>query len=353
MPRKEKLDRYVTPYTDSRGKRRYRFRRMGFDTHLPPPTDPEYRDAYEAALHGCKVIVRPVRSGTVEDMMRRYYSSIAFENVGDTRKKNLRSILEPFREEYRDFMVRDFTTPIIEGVLQDRAVETFDEKGRKRGGTSAANNLAEALNRVFKLAVKWEMTGANPVEGAERPKHRGKGYHTWSRAEQAQYRSTHPIGTMPRAAMEIMLWTMARRGDAIRLGDKNLIDGRVYFTANKTDKDASLLAVEPMLEAVNAIHDGEGPWIKTAYGKPFTDGGFGNWFKKQCVRAGLPHCTAHGLRKALATMGADAGATNQQLKALGQWSGDAEVATYTFAANQAAMADQVLRTILEREGNID
>lgn len=353
MPRREKLDKYVTPYTDVRGKRRYRFRRMGFDTHVPAPTDPQYKEAYEAAMQGCKVIVRPARDGSVEDMIRRYYDSVAFANVSEVRRKNLRSILEPFREEYRDFMVRDFTNVEIEQILQDKTVETFDEKGRKRGGTSAANNLAEALNKVFKLAVKWDLADINPVEGADRPKHKGEGYHPWNRAEVAQYREAHPIGTMPRAAMEIMLWTMARRGDAIRLGDKNLIGGRVFFTANKTDKDASLMAAPPMLEAVEAAYDGQGTWIKTAYGKPFSDGGFGNWFKKQCLKADLPHCTAHGLRKALAIMGAEAGATNQQLKALGQWSGDAEVATYTFAANQAVLADQILRTILERETNID
>jgi hypothetical protein len=67
--------------------------------------------------------------------------------------------------------------------------------------------------------------------------------------------------------------------------------------------------------------------LVTAYGKPFTAAGFGNWFGDKCRAAGLPRCTAHGLRKALARRAADQGVQQQGLKALGQWSNDREVAT--------------------------
>lgn len=33
------------------------------------------------------------------------------------------------------------------------------------------------------------------------------------------------------------------------------------------------------------------------YGKPFSKGGFSNWFRERCDEAGLKHCTAHGLRR--------------------------------------------------------
>jgi hypothetical protein len=94
--------------------------------------------------------------------------------------------------------------------------------------------------------------------------------------------------------------------------------------------------------------------LVTEYGKPFTVGGFGNWFKDKCVKAALPHCSLHGLRKALARRAADQGASNQELKALGQWSGDREVATYVEGANRKRLAANALDAVIawEREANI-
>lgn len=43
------------------------------------------------------------------------------------------------------------------------------------------------------------------------------------------------------------------------------------------------------------------PFLRTSYGKPFTSGGFYNWFRERCeaagIRAGL---SPHGLRKTAA-----------------------------------------------------
>jgi integrase len=56
-------------------------------------------------------------------------------------------------------------------------------------------------------------------------------------------------------------------------------------------------------------------FLVTAYGKPFTAAGFGMRFREWCNAAGLPHCSAHGLRKAAATLLAERGASEKQLNA--------------------------------------
>jgi hypothetical protein len=38
-------------------------------------------------------------------------------------------------------------------------------------------------------------------------------------------------------------------------------------------------------------------FLTTAYGKPFSALGFGNRFREWCNKAGVKHCSAHGLRK--------------------------------------------------------
>jgi len=65
--------------------------------------------------------------------------------------------------------------------------------------------------------------------------------------------------------------------------------------------------------------DGHLAYLVTEFGKPFTANEFGNWFRKRCDEAGLPQCSAHGLRKAGATIAANTGATEHQLMAIYGW----------------------------------
>jgi integrase len=54
--------------------------------------------------------------------------------------------------------------------------------------------------------------------------------------------------------------------------------------------------------------------------------------------AGLPNCTAHGLRKIGATMCAEKGATEHQLMAIFDWSTPQQAAIYTRAASRRHLA---------------
>ncbi len=69
---------------------------------------------------------------------------------------------------------------------------------------------------------------------------------------------------------------------------------------------------------------------------------FGNWFRERCVEAGLPHCTAHGLRKAGARRLAEAGATENELAAFLAHSSTREAARYTAAANRSKLTDSAM-----------
>ena len=56
-------------------------------------------------------------------------------------------------------------------------------------------------------------------------------------------------------------------------------------------------------------------FLITERGAPFTSAGFGNWFRDRCNLAGLPQCSAHGLRKAHVVRRANSGASAEQLMA--------------------------------------
>src|SRR5262249_30834762 len=90
---------------------------------------------------------------------------------------------------------------------------------------------------------------------------------------------------------------------------------------------------------------GDLTYLVTEYSKPFTPSGFGNWFRERCDEAGLPHCSAHGLRKAGAIKAAENGATDRQLMALYDWTSERQANVYTAAANKKRLAAEAARLI--------
>ncbi len=86
-------------------------------------------------------------------------------------------------------------------------------------------------------------------------------------------------------------------------------------------------------------------FMSTEYGKPFTANGFGNKFKDWCRQADLPHCSAHGVRKATATALAEAGATSHQIMSVTGHQTLEEVERYTRAANRRLGANDAMKKL--------
>ncbi len=347
MPRKRALDPYVTAAVDRHGKERFRFRKGGMDFYISPPGSKAYKEQYAKALEGLAPAKQSnVKPRTVEDLIQRFYRSPRFNKGGDKWQATVRGVLEPFREEFADDRVENFDFEHIEVILGRAVKQEVNDKGRKRGGTFAATRLHEQLKRLFAYAMRLKWIAANPVTEAELPvAHKVKGFHSWTEAEIAKFQARHPIGTKARLAMEIAMWTGLRRSDVAQLGPQHLVGGRIVTIAAKTMKPVNVVAAPPLLEAIEATPTGETTFLVTQHGKPFAPAGFGNWFRDRCNEAGLPHCSIHGLRKALTRRGADLGLSQQQLKALGQWSGDSEVAVYAADADQKVLADSAILAV--------
>jgi integrase len=352
MARKRKLDKYVTPIVDRHGKERFRFRRNGFSAYLPSPIDKGYRAAYDEAnlkALGSIPLAPRAKAGSINDLLPRFYESPKFKKGGYDWRRTRRQILEAFREEYGDDPVAAFRPKDIDAILASKM-----EKNGGKGGTHAAKRLREQLDLLFRFAVRQEWIRSNPVEHAEQVEHVKVGFYAWTEEDIAQYRQHWPMGTKQRLALELLLWTGVRRGDARLLPPPR--NGRIVGKAGKTGKTFNLPVAAPLAAAIEAMPAvGLTTLLVTDYGKPFTAAGFGNWFREQCRKAGLERCTAHGLRKALARRAADQGVQQQGLKALGQWSGDREVAVYVAGANQRKLAEGALEAVLawEQGGNND
>jgi integrase len=124
----------------------------------------------------------------------------------------------------------------------------------------------------------------------------------------------------------------------------------IAFTQHKNRNKSPVtltIRVLPELEHLLA----EGPtgalsFLETQFGKPFTANGFGDWFRRRCNEAGLPHCSAHGLRKAGATIAADNGATAHQLMAIFGWTTLKQAELYTKKADQKRLAGVATRLLV-------
>jgi integrase len=131
----------------------------------------------------------------------------------------------------------------------------------------------------------------------------------------------------------------------IRMGRQHVEDGRIRIRQQKTGK-ALMVPIAPQLKAVlDAVPPGQMTFLVTEFGKPFTAAGFGNWFRERCNEAGLPQCSAHGLRKAMSRRLAELGASHSQGKALTGHVTDKEFSRYAADADQVALADQAMANL--------
>lgn len=220
---------------------------------------------------------------------------------------------------------------------------------RKGTGLPAAANLrVKAIGNVFAWALENEVPGVsmNPARDVARFKGNSTGYHTWTPAEVEQYEQHHAVGSKARLALALFMYTGARRSDIVRLGKQHARNRWFRFKQHKNRNRHPVEVEIPILDELQAIIDasptGDLTYLVTSHGRPYSIAGFGNKFREWCNEAGLPHCSAHGLRKAGATCAAENGATDNQLMAIFGWSTIQEAQRYTRSARRKKMAGDAM-----------
>ncbi len=341
MPRKKWLPDNVTDYTDRHGKVRYRYRKTGRKTHCfkSEPGTPEFMAEYRAACGEPLVPVVAYAAYTYDALIVDFYGSSRWVQSKASTQKTYSGIIEKFRAKNGHKDVRKVQTGNIEKLIVS-----------KKDTPAAANNLRKALRRLHRHAVKLGWRTDNPVDATDGFKP-GKGFHCWTEEELSAFNNRWPIGTKERLAKELLLATALRKSDVLTVGPKHRVGDRLALHHEKNDSDTSIPMGAALLAAMDAYETSGATYMQTQFGKQYTPGGFFNWFKRACVKAGIPHCSPHGLRKAMSRRLAESGATVMEGRAITGHKTDKEFMKYAESANRSLMADNALANLDKRFAN--
>ena len=226
-------------------------------------------------------------------------------------------------------------------------------RDRKAAFPAAANNRLKYLSAMFAWAIEAGHLQRNPARDVKRLKYASDGFHTWTEEEVRQFETRHPQGSKASLALALLLYTGVRRGDVVLLGRQHIQGQTLRFVPSKTRYKSvealELPILEELAQELKFAPKGSLTFLLTEYGKPFVKEGFGNWFRKRCDEAGLPQCSAHGLRKAGATRAAENGATDRQLMAIFGWTTAVQASTYTKKASKKRLAKDAGRLLRRNE----
>jgi integrase len=324
---------YIHRFRDRRGVVRHYFRRHGQRVPLPgAPGSAEFMAAYEQDLAGVTP-AEPGKSrevpGSFSALVAEYYRSAAFRGLAEETKRTYRNIIERFRATHG-------TKPVA--LLEARHIRKMVDE--RADTPAAANGLLKMLKVLMRHAVEYGWRKDDPTAAVRRMRYRSAGHTTWSEADIAAFEKAHPSGTRARLALALLLYTGARRSDAVRFGRQHVQGDRIEWRQGKTGGTVSLPIHHELRAELAALPRDQLTFLVTRDGVPFTSTGFFNWFVECAKDAGLDKgLSPHGLRKAFARRIAEGGGTSHQLMSATGHTSLKEVERYTRDANKRKLAD--------------
>lgn len=316
-----------------------------------PEGSPEFLRAFVLASQGKKADGEPVAPaapqlskpapGTLRDLIVRYYAAPEYYRALDPRTQHTRKLildklcLAGGVDGKKPYGKRDFTG------IKARHIRAIRDENADR--PEAANGILKSLRQVFGWAIEAGIPGVelNPAREVKNLRSTGDGYLSWTIDDVEKFEKHFAIGTMPRLALALLLYTGQRRSDIVLFGPGHVKDEWIVFTQFKNRNRNPVTLAIPILPALREVIEATEPkgetFILSKYGTPFKAESFGNWFRDRCVDAGVPG-RAHGLRKAAASRLAELGCSDREIMAITGHTTSKEVDRYTKGARQRVLA---------------
>lgn len=305
--------------------------------HGEPGSD-AWVQQYKSVLKGDHIAVEGEPTGSLGWLIRLYYESPEWKRLSEITRKSQRRIYEGIRTASGDMMLSEISAANIRAGRDARA-ET----------PSAANTRLKRLVTLFNWGLEAGHCTHNPARDVKKLKTPNTGgFHTWTVEECLAFEARHPLGTKARTAYALTLYLGLRRQDIPRLGPQHrTADGFMRIQRRKKRGEYAppqeVWICDLLAEALDAAEVTGLTYLQTEYGKPFSVAGLGNKFRDWCDEAGLPGCTAHGLRKAVAARMREAGCSIGDIQSVTDHDTSAEVDRYTRDAGRKEASKRALQ----------
>jgi hypothetical protein len=215
--------KFVKAYVDRHGKTRHYFRKPGCKSVALPGLvgSDEFMAAYAAAAANTprvEVAARQTRAGSISAMVIGYLGSADFHNLAPASQHQYRRILEGLRRDCGELGMATLARKHVVRMLDARAETPV-----------AARDFLRCLRLLVRYAISIGVRQDDPTAGVRVKMPKSDGFHTWTDEEIAAFKSSYPIGTRPRLALELLLNIAARCADVVRVGRGNVRNGVLHL----------------------------------------------------------------------------------------------------------------------------
>lgn len=282
-----------------------------------------------------------------------YLASDPYRALDETTRAKRRQIidsmlLEPLADDDpRLFAAMPLIALTVENieVLRDRKKET----------PFAADERLKVLRQVFETTRTGK--DGKPVAIARmnvaklvRPfRKKTQGHHTILAEEIERFIRHHGVGSKATKAIALLMYTGVRVSDLARIGPQHRRGETFRFIVYKNRNRAPTtleIPVHPILDRILEMHPVTGmAYMMTEYGRAYSIKGLSQRIAAWFEQAGLPHCTAHTVRKGLATTLAESEATDAMLDGFFGWKDGKTSKIYTARKQQSKLARQAVARI--------
>jgi len=322
------------------------------------PGEPGFHDHYYAARSGEKLqTVKPIQveRGTLDALCDAFIEWMEEQVKAGTlspltlsgRKTGLKHACETRNPKGRRIGSVDADLP------EEAFVYIQDGFG---GRTGAADTCIKALRAAYKWGSKRGYPKNSEVFGVERVHKSGGGAVSWTAQDVQKFLEAHGPGTMARLWFCLAYATHSRIGDAPTMGPTNEADyeGVRFIEWQPSKKGSAFVSIpmEDILVEELKLHDERETYLVTEHGRPFaSSGSLDNRVRKWIISAGLCEAVVdekgkpvldkkgkpkfratrsqHGIRKGVAELMAESGASEFEIMSQFGWTEAKTAAIYT------------------------
>jgi integrase len=273
---------------------------------------------------------RSYGAGSFGALIADYLRSANFKEVKASTQAEYRRVLEGLQRLHGD-------KPVAQ--LQRRHVcRMRDERADTPG---AANTIVRMLKVILNFAVEEEWIRYSPA--AKMRLLKVGEWRAWTDEECRAFEQHFAPGAMERRAYALAIYTGQRKSDLVAMARAHRKAGTIRVVQGKTGEELWVPEHRELTAELGRGVIGHMSLLTTSQGKAFDPVYFGAWFAEAIDAAGLPDdCVLHGLRKTAARKLADAGCTEEEIKAITGHTTSRMVAHYTKAVDKRKRASAAI-----------